>query len=89
MRLTHSQQVWTAGQVIGIIHDIPTCSDLVNRIEQEAIESMSKTRALIVDKQPEPEIAGKPIGDTTSDPRTDTKTKAEAELWNVGKASKL
>ena len=82
-------QVWTAGQVIGIIHDIPSCSDLVNRIEQEAIESMAKTRSLIVEKQPPPDIVGKPIGDTTTDPRTDTKTKVEAELWNVGKASKL
>lgn len=28
--------VWTAGQVIGLIHDIPTCGDLVARIEKEA-----------------------------------------------------
>lgn len=82
-------QVWTAGQVIGLIHDIPTCSDLVNRIEQEGIESLNKSRALVVDRQPEPDIAGKPLGDITSDPRTDSKTPAEAELWNVGKASKL
>ncbi|OIW25046.1 inosine monophosphate dehydrogenase [Coniochaeta ligniaria NRRL 30616] len=28
--------VWTAGQVIGLIHDIPTCKDLIQRIEKEA-----------------------------------------------------
>src|SRR5882757_1764328 len=28
--------VWTAGQVIGLIHDIPTCEVLVSRIEKEA-----------------------------------------------------
>ena len=44
---------------------------------------------MIVDKQPPADIAGKPAGDTTTDARTDTKTKVEAELWNVGKASKL
>lgn len=28
--------VWTAGQVIGLIHDIPTCQELITRIEKEA-----------------------------------------------------
>ncbi|KAI0395538.1 2-nitropropane dioxygenase-like protein [Xylariaceae sp. FL0594] len=32
--------VWTAGQVIGLIHDIPTCADLVKRIEREAEETL-------------------------------------------------
>lgn len=54
------QQVWTAGQVVGLIQDIPTCEDLVNRIEKEAIESLTKVQSLIVDKQPEPDIRGKP-----------------------------
>lgn len=36
--------VWTAGQVIGLIHDVPTCNELVNRIEVEAVESMDKSR---------------------------------------------
>ncbi|KAK4501184.1 hypothetical protein PRZ48_006991 [Zasmidium cellare] len=52
--------VWTAGQVVGLIQDIPTCADLVNRIEKEAIESLTKVQSLIVDKQPEPDIRGKP-----------------------------
>ncbi|KUJ22094.1 2-nitropropane dioxygenase-like protein [Mollisia scopiformis] len=40
--------VWTAGQVIGLIHDIPTCDELVKRIEREAEETLSKASALIV-----------------------------------------
>lgn len=52
--------VWTAGQVVGLINDIPTCSDLVNRIEREAIESLSRVQSLIVDTQPAPDIRGKP-----------------------------
>ncbi|KKK26685.1 putative 2-nitropropane dioxygenase family oxidoreductase [Aspergillus rambellii] len=38
--------VWTAGQVIGLIHDIPTCAELLNRIEAEAVEAMSRTKSL-------------------------------------------
>ncbi|KAK2811514.1 hypothetical protein FQN50_002137 [Emmonsiellopsis sp. PD_5] len=38
--------VWTAGQVIGLIHDIPTCAELLTRIEKEAVEASSKTSAL-------------------------------------------
>merc|ERR1711877_36219 len=48
--------VWTAGQVIGLIHDVPTCQDLVSRIEKEAIETLSSASSLIVDKQPETDI---------------------------------
>lgn len=40
--------VWTAGQVIGLIHDIPTCDELVGRIEREAIETLSKAASLYV-----------------------------------------
>lgn len=32
--------VWTAGQVIGLIHDIPTCKDLIVRIEKEAQDTL-------------------------------------------------
>jgi len=32
--------VWTAGQVIGLIHDIPTCAELVARIEKDAIDTL-------------------------------------------------
>ncbi|KXJ89790.1 hypothetical protein Micbo1qcDRAFT_136888 [Microdochium bolleyi] len=33
--------VWTAGQVIGLIHDIPSCHDLLQRIEREAEETLT------------------------------------------------
>ncbi|KAL4883035.1 hypothetical protein BJY04DRAFT_185610 [Aspergillus karnatakaensis] len=38
--------VWTAGQVIGVIHDIPTCGELLSRIEKEASETLAKTQSL-------------------------------------------
>jgi len=38
--------VWTAGQVIGLIHDIPTCQELLIRIEKEAIEAIERSRKL-------------------------------------------
>jgi NAD(P)H-dependent flavin oxidoreductase YrpB (nitropropane dioxygenase family) len=41
-------QVWTAGQVIGLIHDIPTCDELVKRIEREAVETFQAKQALYV-----------------------------------------
>jgi NAD(P)H-dependent flavin oxidoreductase YrpB (nitropropane dioxygenase family) len=38
--------VWTAGQVIGLIHDVPTCEVLLTRIEREAKEAMDRTNNL-------------------------------------------
>ncbi|KAI1800307.1 2-nitropropane dioxygenase family oxidoreductase [Daldinia bambusicola] len=38
--------VWTAGQVIGLIHDIPTCAALLSRIEKEAEETLTSKLAL-------------------------------------------
>ncbi|KAK3349929.1 hypothetical protein B0T25DRAFT_570526 [Lasiosphaeria hispida] len=38
--------VWTAGQVIGLIHDIPTCKDLIERIEKEAEDTLREKIAL-------------------------------------------
>ena len=85
--LTTPSQVWTAGQVIGLIHDIPTCHDLVHRIEREALDTLSKTQELIVDQQPEPEIAGRPIGDPSADPKSEHgKAPGEAQIWGIGKA---
>ncbi|KAI6245208.1 NADH:quinone reductase [Erysiphe necator] len=40
--------VWTAGQVLGLIHDIPTCDELVKRIEIEAEKTLRKANALII-----------------------------------------
>ena len=71
--------MWTAGQVIGLIHDIPTCEDLLARIEKEAIDTLSKASSLIVDKQPPADIAGKKIGEK-SDPRDDGTSIAKSKL---------
>ncbi|KAI2469609.1 hypothetical protein F4781DRAFT_393445 [Annulohypoxylon bovei var. microspora] len=38
--------VWTAGQVIGLIHDIPTCGDLLDRIEKEAEATLTSKLSL-------------------------------------------
>ncbi|KAL5091517.1 hypothetical protein Trisim1_003121 [Trichoderma cf. simile WF8] len=40
--------VWTTGQVMGLIHDIPTCGELVARIEKEAETALREKLALIV-----------------------------------------
>ncbi|KAF7545453.1 hypothetical protein G7Z17_g9170 [Cylindrodendrum hubeiense] len=40
--------VWTAGQVIGLIHDIPTCDVLIKRIEKEAEETLRQRLSLFV-----------------------------------------
>jgi len=42
--------VWTAGPVIGLINDIPTCAELAARIEREAEEAIHNISALIVPK---------------------------------------
>ncbi|ATY66450.1 2-nitropropane dioxygenase family [Cordyceps militaris] len=40
--------VWTTGQVMGLIHDIPTCDVLVKRIEKEAETTLNERVALVV-----------------------------------------
>ncbi|PUU74453.1 hypothetical protein B9Z19DRAFT_1092834 [Tuber borchii] len=40
--------VWTAGPVMGIIKDIPTCKDLLQRIEKEAEVSIDRISRLVV-----------------------------------------
>lgn len=41
-------QVWTTGQVMGLIHDIPTCDTLVKRIEKEAETAFKDRSAMII-----------------------------------------
>lgn len=38
--------IWTVGQVIGLIKDIPSCSELIQRIVQEAEETLRERLAL-------------------------------------------
>ncbi|KAL8873185.1 MAG: hypothetical protein Q9174_001306 [Haloplaca sp. 1 TL-2023] len=89
--------VWTAGQVIGLIHDIPTCSDLINRIEKEAEETLIRASSLITSSTSE--SSPEPTSNQTSDPSAAGKTGPEtpgtvekgmnnpsAEIWGVGKS---
>ena len=69
--------VWTAGQVIGLIHDIPSCKQLIERIEREAEETLERIRSLVPDGTPSKRTDGK-VGPNTNNP--------EAELWGVGKS---
>ncbi|KAK7544843.1 uncharacterized protein J3D65DRAFT_610957 [Phyllosticta citribraziliensis] len=73
--------VWTAGQVIGLIHDIPTCGELVARIEREAISTLSKAASLYVGQVP---YSVGPVQGSGSG--KDGKPATGAELWGVGKS---
>lgn len=44
--------VWTAGQVIGLINDIPSCDSLVKRIEVEARDTLRKNVNLWTEEAP-------------------------------------
>ncbi len=39
--------IWTAGLVVGLIHDIPTCAELVSRMVAEAEDIVSRAAAMI------------------------------------------
>ena len=71
-------QVWTAGQVIGLIHDIPSCHDLVTRIEREAEETLNKASSLIIGNHQIPKTATGTVGENMNNPG--------AEIWGVGKS---
>ncbi len=74
-------QVWTAGQVIGLIHDIPTCKELVTRIEREAAETLQKNAALVIDDDDIPKTATGTVSKHDNNP--------QAQLWGIGEKSKL
>ena len=44
------QGVWTAGLVMGLIDDIPTCKELCQRMSDEAAAILSKAHSMIVSK---------------------------------------
>ena len=39
--------IWTAGMVVGLIHDIPTCSELVARMVEEAEQLIAHAGAMV------------------------------------------
>jgi len=79
---------------MGLIHDIPSCDELVKRIEREAIASIQKTQSLLQDDEPSRDgpIRGKKVGDATQDPKSehgrvaDNVNNPEAQVWGVGKS---
>lgn len=70
--------VWTAGQVVGLIHDIPTCEVLVKRIEREAEDTIRRASGLIVGEVDEGEKGTGVVGRNMNNPG--------AEIWGVGKS---
>jgi len=42
--------IWTAGIAIGLIKDIPTCEELLNTIEKDASDVISRLQSLKVEK---------------------------------------
>jgi NADH:quinone reductase (non-electrogenic) len=43
--------IWSAGQVQGLIHDVPTCAELIHRIVREAEEIIQGRLAGMVGKR--------------------------------------
>ena len=88
--------MWTAGQVIGLIHDIPSCADLIKRIETEAEETLVKASSLITNHSseawPEPpssspdHLPAGPIGPETAGTTGKNINNPSAEIWGVGKS---
>lgn len=77
--------VWTAGQVVGLIHDVPTCQVLVKRVEREAEEALGKIKDLLVDEK------GEAAGGSQQLSRRDgvvgqDRNNPGAEIWGVGKS---
>ena len=68
--------MWTAGQCIGLIHDIPTCEELVKRIEREALDTLRKARDLYVEEgaTPAPGAEGSKVNTPA------------AEVWGIGRS---
>lgn len=40
--------VWTAGLTVGLIHDIPTCKNLVDKIESDALQDIGRLHSLTI-----------------------------------------
>lgn len=68
--------MWTAGQVIGLIHDIPTCDELVKRIEREALDTLRQAQSLYVEEGGS--SAAGTVGPKENNPG--------AEIWGIGKS---
>lgn len=78
--------------MIGLIHDIPTCADLITRIEREALATINKAKSLYVEELPESDIQGKSIQDSSAKPKSEhgavrsNENNPEAQVWGIGKS---
>ena len=72
--------VWTAGQVVGLIHDVPSCGELLGRIEREAEETLEKASGLIVGRGERGRGRDPPVGEVGKDMNN-----PGAEMWGIGK----
>ncbi|KAL5115622.1 hypothetical protein ACEQ8H_006509 [Pleosporales sp. CAS-2024a] len=70
--------VWTAGQVIGLIHDIPTNEDLLRRIERDAIATMRQNQSLYMEEGQQPVSETGTLSTKSNNP--------QAEVWGIGKS---
>lgn len=72
--------VWTAGQVIGLIHDVPTCKELIERIEKEAEDTIEKTGSLMTKGKGGSAVVKEDgtVGPDVNNP--------QAEVWAIGKS---
>lgn len=43
-----NDSMWSCGQSVGLINDVPTCSELVQRMVKEAEEHLAKGVACVV-----------------------------------------
>jgi hypothetical protein len=66
------------GQAIGLIHDIPTNEELINRIEREAVETMKQNQSLLTEEGGKPVAEGAMINQSSNNP--------QAEVWGIGKS---
>jgi len=48
--------IWSAGQVVGLIHDIPTCQELVERMVKEAEDCIKSRLASLVTPVPQAKL---------------------------------
>jgi len=82
--------VWTAGQVIGLIHDIPTCDVLLKRIEKEAVDTLHQAQSLYVPDHTIPDETGNVRQPQTQLPdASQQKAKGNSpasEMWGIGKS---
>ena len=39
--------IWSAGQTVGLIHDIPTCQELIDRLVAQSAQSVQRLSSLI------------------------------------------